>query len=558
LSLWFRESSKNCIQYTKQFAEGLKTGAKFEAYMAGANALNGREVDAKRSIMAIAEFGILGAGLGQIGFKSPTQLQKSAGLEFGKNPEGFKAIAEAMRKDGQLDEAQYNQRIELIDRYKEAYKTLPKADAKGNELTPKQKEDYLYNAVIKNEGNRGKSNLPPKQAEKAEMTAMVADHKNDLILEPKTDKQLQSRKEQLEKQLEKKDEEGKLELTDKERKNAEAELEAINQTIKEREDTTKSEEKLPKLSEPIEGVDEFGVPIGENVPPEVKGEPAPVSGVEGGDVESNQHTAGYSTIALDYLFTGGRDVIQSTDYLLQALVGGFEHSAKEIDAIRNKYADKLGNIKDDINSEVYKSMMQEIKDVINKKYNDVKAGEIFDKILNNATGFTNREGNQVSIELEKLNEDQSLSPTKEQSGGGEQSTKVEEQTKPIELSVEPKPTPSKAAGQPTVDNTLTQEAKDLLKSIGEGSKPTFITKNLERIAKENGIEVTDKMSADDVINALKEKQSKPIELSTEQTGKGEDWSRDVESTAKALEGLDVSELDKKISNKVFHGTSYDI
>lgn len=339
----FKERAK---ELPKQFAEGLKTGAKFEAYMAGANALNGREVDAKRSIMAIAEFGILGAGLGQIGFKSPTQLQKSAGLEFGKNPEGFKAIAEAMRKDGQLDEAQYNQRIELIDRYKEAYKTLPKADAKGNELTPKQKEDYLYNAVIKNEGNRGKSNLPPKQAEKAEMTAMVADHKNDLILEPKTDKQLQSRKEQLEKQLEKKDEEGKLELTDKERKNAEAELEAINQTIKEREDTTKSEEKLPKLTEPIEGTNEYGVSIGEYVPPEVKGEPENIS-------------------------------------------------------------------------------------------------------------------------------------------------------KPIELNVEPN------------KQNLTKEAEDLLASIGEGSKPTFITKNLEKIAKENGIEVTDKMSADDVINALKEKQSKP-------------------------------------------------
>ena len=42
-------------------------------------------------------------------------------------------------------------------------------------------------------------------------------------------------------------------------------------------DTTKTEEKLPKLSEPIEGVDEFGVPIGENVPPEVKGEPENIS-----------------------------------------------------------------------------------------------------------------------------------------------------------------------------------------------------------------------------------------------------------------------------------------
>jgi len=121
--------------------------------------------------------------------------------------------------------------------------------------------------------------------------------------------------------------------------------------------------------------------------------------------ELNQQTdAGYSTIALDYLFTGGRDVILSTDYLLQALVGGFTSAAKEINDIRNKYANKLGNIRDDINSDVYNQMMGEIRNVISKTYNDSKANEIFDKILKNATGFTNREGNQISIELDKLNE----------------------------------------------------------------------------------------------------------------------------------------------------------
>lgn len=121
--------------------------------------------------------------------------------------------------------------------------------------------------------------------------------------------------------------------------------------------------------------------------------------------ELNQQTdAGYSIIALDYLFTGGRDVMLSTDYLLQALVGGFTHSAKEINDIRNKYANKLGNIRDDINSDVYNQMMGEIRNVISKTYNDSKANEIFDKILKNATGFTNREGNQISIELDKLNE----------------------------------------------------------------------------------------------------------------------------------------------------------
>lgn len=121
--------------------------------------------------------------------------------------------------------------------------------------------------------------------------------------------------------------------------------------------------------------------------------------------ELNQQTdAGYSIIALDYLFTGGRDVMLSTDYLLQALVGGFTHSAKEINDIRNKYADKLGNIKDDINSDIYNQMMSEIRNVINKNYNNSKATEIFDKILKNATGFISREGNQVNSELDKLNE----------------------------------------------------------------------------------------------------------------------------------------------------------
>lgn len=59
---------------------------------------------------------------------------------------------------------------------------------------------------------------------------------------------------------------------------------------------------------------------------------------------------------------------------------------------------------------------------------------------------------------------------------------------------------------------LTREASDLLNSIGEGSKPTFITKNLERIANENGIEVTSKMTADDVVNLLKEKSLKQTQL----------------------------------------------
>jgi hypothetical protein len=117
-------------------------------------------------------------------------------------------------------------------------------------------------------------------------------------------------------------------------------------------------------------------------------------------------TAGYGVIASDYLFTGGRGVILSTDYLLQALTSSFEYAGKQIDTIRNKYAAELGNIKDDIGTEVYNKMMQEIKAVISNTYQNKKAEDLFDKILNNATGFISREGNQVSSSLDVLNESQ--------------------------------------------------------------------------------------------------------------------------------------------------------
>jgi hypothetical protein len=124
----------------------------------------------------------------------------------------------------------------------------------------------------------------------------------------------------------------------------------------------------------------------------------------------NSQSAGYADIALDYLFTGGKDTILSTDYLLQALVGGFPKAAIEINNIRNKYADKLGNIKDDINSDIYNQTMQEIRNVINKNYNNSKALEILDKILKNPTGFTTKEGRQVEIELDNLNQPEVTTP----------------------------------------------------------------------------------------------------------------------------------------------------
>jgi len=125
------------------------------------------------------------------------------------------------------------------------------------------------------------------------------------------------------------------------------------------------------------------------------------------DVKDNAeyYESSYGTIAANYLFTGGNGVILSTDYLLQALTAVFPYSGKAIDNIRNKYANKLSQIlKDDINTDTYNSVMQEIRNAINNTYGNEKANKIFEKILKNATGFTlSREGNQVSSDAEKLN-----------------------------------------------------------------------------------------------------------------------------------------------------------
>lgn len=276
------EGAANRIKTTpKMLKEGVESGVKFEAAMTGANELKhqiyntplDREENFKQSVLGIINFGILGAGLGHIGYKPPTELQKNSFLETGKNPTEYIDKAKLMLKDGHLSQAEFEQVKNNIESSATAYKNLPTLNSKGVELSEKEKGDYLYNEAVKNEAL--KRQLPPKQKEKAEHTALVADFKNDYILEPKTDKQLESRKNQLEKSLEpKKDAEGKtIEPNEKEVKEAKAELEAINDII---ENKPKEQEVDTKLSEPIEGLDEQGVPIGDNVPlPEGEDNPAP-------------------------------------------------------------------------------------------------------------------------------------------------------------------------------------------------------------------------------------------------------------------------------------------
>lgn len=80
--------------------------------------------------------------------------------------------------------------------------------------------------------------------------------------------------------------------------------------------------------------------------------------------------------------------------------------------------------------------------------------------------------------------------------------KYDAELKAVEQSL--KEEAKKQGGASTV---LTPEAEELLANLTDGSKPLFISKRLEKIAKENGIEVTGSMSADDVVNALKDKKA---------------------------------------------------
>lgn len=227
----------------KMVAEGLKSGAKFELAMTGAkeaehqayNTPIDREQNFKQSLLGIANFGILGAGLGHLGYKDPTELQKSSLIEFGKKPEEYTALAEDMHKDGKLSSEELDHRKMLIEKSAEAYKVLPKANDKGKPLSEKDKADYLHETVIMNEGYKASKTLPPKQAEKAEMTALVADHKRDFILNPQPVEKLTKRKEQLEKSLiPKQDAEGKnIEIPEKEIFAAKAEIKAIDEVLDE-------------------------------------------------------------------------------------------------------------------------------------------------------------------------------------------------------------------------------------------------------------------------------------------------------------------------------------
>jgi hypothetical protein len=63
-----------------------------------------------------------------------------------------------------------------------------------------------------------------------------------------------------------------------------------------------------------------------------------------------------------------------------------------------------------------------------------------------------------------------------------------------------------------VATKLTSEAEALLKSVDEGGTPAFMTNNLKRIAKENGVDVGPKDTPNDVVDRLRAKRGASSEI----------------------------------------------
>lgn len=86
---------------------------------------------------------------------------------------------------------------------------------------------------------------------------------------------------------------------------------------------------------------------------------------------------------------------------------------------------------------------------------------------------------------------------------------------------------------------ITKDGKEFLKSLYDSGVPAFVTKNLKRIAKENGIEVTGNTTPDDIIDQLRAKKNENIPEATvpDQQGniQAEEVSQPVQATTEVVE-----------------------
>lgn len=250
-STWNDIVSKNAGKINKlksSIATSLKDNGKTVALWGGgvpaaqsvANNLFYGEHKTAKEIGEEAFKGIKDMAIGQLplallqigtGYKNASNLQKSTLWEIGDNKDIQLQRIKEQADNGTITKDEADKRSATVKEVSSLIDKVPLNDKKGKPLTDEAKTDYLYNSYMKSKANELSKNLPVKESVDADHIAAVADAKQSLIINPQTDIQLQSRADKLQSDIDKKDENGKPVLNDKEILSAKAELEAVNDAI---------------------------------------------------------------------------------------------------------------------------------------------------------------------------------------------------------------------------------------------------------------------------------------------------------------------------------------
>lgn len=177
-------------------------------------------------------------GVGAItNFKSTSPEQKAALWQLGANPKIRLAEIEDALKNGEINSTQAEARKKVIQDASNIIQTMPTKNMQGKPLTDKQRVDYFYNLLIQDKAKTEKKSLPIQQVKKIEYAEMVADHLNNLIVDPQDETQLNGRIKELNKILK----------TDENDIDAKAELDAINihlENLAQEKEPTKTPEEI--------------------------------------------------------------------------------------------------------------------------------------------------------------------------------------------------------------------------------------------------------------------------------------------------------------------------
>jgi|GEM_PF-1960012 len=184
-------------------------------------------------------------------FKSTSPEQKAALWQLGANPKIRLAEIEDALKNGEINSTQADARKKVIQDASNIIQTMPTKNMQGKPLTDKQRVDYFYNLLIQDKAKTEKKSLPIQQVKKIEYAEMVADHLNNLIVDPQDETKLNGRIKELNKIL--KDNVDDID--------AKSELDAINihleNLAQEKEPTKTAEEILTGKPVPIKTLEEI-------------------------------------------------------------------------------------------------------------------------------------------------------------------------------------------------------------------------------------------------------------------------------------------------------------